>query len=134
MAFDAFGEQHASLDEFFAARWPARVQLPDPLAIPARHGLAFRGLAGLRRHHPVASVHKINGGDVYNVRMSAANMADIARPSSLHPGGVNVGYADGHVVFVTDSIDYRIYQAIMTPNTRSSDMPMNQHVLDSDAI
>lgn len=37
-----------------------------------------------------------------------------ARPSSLHPGGVNVAMADGSTQFVNDKIDYLAYVRMMT--------------------
>ena len=74
----------------------------------------------------VATRHRINGGDPYNEQMTIANYADIARPSSLHVTGVNMAMADGSVRFVNESLDYRAYQAMMTPNGRSSDVPMNE--------
>lgn len=84
--------------------------------------VAFAGAAG------VLPVHKINGGDVYEQFMQSTNFADLARPSSLHVSGVNMAMADGSVHFVVDTIDYRTYQAFMTPNGRSSDVPMNEFV------
>ncbi len=33
---------------------------------------------------------------------------------SLHPGGAHFSYADGHVVFVSDSIDFTVYQDLAT--------------------
>ncbi|GAB6164663.1 hypothetical protein JCM19992_06630 [Thermostilla marina] len=39
-----------------------------------------------------------------------------ARPSSLHPGGFIVAYADGHAAFVGDDIDYQLYQQQMIPD------------------
>lgn len=36
-------------------------------------------------------------------------------PSSLHPGGVNCVYADGHVGFVSADIDGRVYISLMSP-------------------
>ena len=38
------------------------------------------------------------------------------RPSSRHPGGVNAFFGDNHGVFLPDSLDYVIYQHIMTPD------------------
>ena len=33
---------------------------------------------------------------------------------SLHPGGAHFSYADGHVVFLSDSIDFTVYQDLST--------------------
>ncbi|HUT91685.1 MAG TPA: DUF1559 domain-containing protein [Thermoguttaceae bacterium] len=37
------------------------------------------------------------------------------RPSSRHPGGVNVYFGDGHGKFLAETLDYLIYQHVMTP-------------------
>ncbi|MHC4404330.1 MAG: DUF1559 family PulG-like putative transporter [Planctomycetota bacterium] len=37
------------------------------------------------------------------------------RPSSFHPGGVNVFFGDEHSVFLKDTIEYLTYQHVMTP-------------------
>ena len=39
--------------------------------------------------------------------------------SSYHQGGVVAYFADGHFQFIRDTIDYEVYQALMTPNGRS---------------
>ncbi len=40
-----------------------------------------------------------------------------ARPASNHPGGgFNVVFVDGHVTNLQPSIDYEVYQALLTPN------------------
>ena len=80
----------------------------------------------------VAKVHKINGGDVYNELPTLANLPDVARPSSLHVAGVNMAMADGSVQYVNDAIGYRVYQAKMTPNGRSSDVPVNEFIPTSE--
>lgn len=41
-------------------------------------------------------------------------------PSSRHPGGVNMTYCDGHIVFVNESIDPTLYGMQMTPNRTNS--------------
>jgi hypothetical protein len=41
---------------------------------------------------------------------------DYARPSSWHPDGVVVAYCDGRTEFMADTIDYRVYCHLMTPN------------------
>ncbi len=38
-----------------------------------------------------------------------------AAPNSGHPGGVNVGYADGSVGFISDSIDISVYARMISP-------------------
>jgi prepilin-type N-terminal cleavage/methylation domain-containing protein len=79
--------------------------------------------------------HKINGGgdtvseDIFTLQMTAANSPDLARPSSAHVDGVNVGFADGATRFVAQSINYRVYQAIMTPRGKSSNVPWAEFVL-----
>jgi len=42
------------------------------------------------------------------------------RPSSKHPGGVNVAFADGRVDYVNENIDYMIYCLMMTPEGKKS--------------
>jgi hypothetical protein len=39
---------------------------------------------------------------------------DFARPSSKHPGGVNMAFAAGNVLFVKDTISYFVYVKLMT--------------------
>lgn len=50
---------------------------------------------------------------------TTSNMATeylaFARPSSRHPGGVIMTFCDGHTQFVADTIDYGVFQHIMTP-------------------
>jgi prepilin-type processing-associated H-X9-DG protein/prepilin-type N-terminal cleavage/methylation domain-containing protein len=46
----------------------------------------------------------------------AASKFVLARPSSHHPGRVNVAFCDGHVRSISDSIDYFVYSQLMTPN------------------
>ena len=54
----------------------------------------------------------------------------VARPSSDHSGGIVVtSMADGSVKNLRDTIDYHVYQALLTPNTRKSDMPYNRYIL-----
>ncbi len=54
---------------------------------------------------------------------------DTARPASLHPGGVNVVFADGHTGFVRESISYVVYQQLMTGYGEKSDMPNWKYTL-----
>ncbi|MCC9603971.1 DUF1559 domain-containing protein [Stieleria sp. JC731] len=91
---------------------------------------------GIGTYPAVASVHKINGGasnqaaDRIDVMtMNYGNCRDLARPSSMHPGLVNTCMADGSVRSLTQSIDYRVYQAILTPNGVKSEVPFQDFLL-----
>ncbi|GAA4443591.1 DUF1559 domain-containing protein [Novipirellula rosea] len=86
----------------------------------------------------VNSLHKINGGggttgtDIFTLQMNATNAADLARPSSAHVDGVNAGMADGGTRFIGENIDYRVYQALLTPRGKSSSVPWPEFVLSDD--
>jgi prepilin-type processing-associated H-X9-DG protein len=41
-------------------------------------------------------------------------------PASNHPGGVNVAYCDGHIVFVSEGVEPRVYAQLMTSNRNKS--------------
>jgi prepilin-type N-terminal cleavage/methylation domain-containing protein/prepilin-type processing-associated H-X9-DG protein len=43
-----------------------------------------------------------------------------ARPSSYHSGGANVVFCGNNATFLRDSIDYRVYVQLMTPDGRKS--------------
>lgn len=84
----------------------------------------------------VSSFHRINGGgttvsdDIFNKTIANIQDArDLARPSSAHVDGVNAGFADGATRFITQSVDYRVYQALMTPRGKSSNVPWPEFVL-----
>ncbi len=80
---------------------------------------------------------KINGGgdtvaeDIFNLQMSKHKnaAAALARPSSAHVEGVNCAFADGSTKFINAGIDYRVYQAMMTPRGKSSNVPFKEFVL-----
>jgi prepilin-type processing-associated H-X9-DG protein len=42
------------------------------------------------------------------------NSARFARPASNHGSGVNVVFCDGHAQFLRESIDYIVYQQLLT--------------------
>lgn len=90
---------------------------------------------------PANGVWAINGGlgaqDKFNISMAAGNTvqnSSLARPSSAHVDGVNMAFADASVKFIQDSIDYRVYQALMTPRGKSSNVPFNEYVLQGEAL
>ena len=97
----------------------------------------YRDDQSVRNSTPPAEVMKINGTDgtdIFGLLMNNANAQFLARPSSAHNSGVNMGFADGSSRFVSDSIDYRVYCALMTPRGKSSDVPFNEFVLDSSSF
>ncbi|PHQ32633.1 DUF1559 domain-containing protein [Rhodopirellula bahusiensis] len=65
-------------------------------------------------------LHRINGEHelTMHMQMSRTNAADLARPSSAHAEGVNVSMADGGTRFISETIDMRVWQALMTPRGR----------------
>ena len=46
-----------------------------------------------------------------------------ARPSSQHPGGVVASFCDGHQQFISQDIDYRVYEQLMTPDSKAAGIP-----------
>jgi hypothetical protein len=47
-----------------------------------------------------------------------------ARPSSNHPGGVLATFCDGHQQFISEKIDYSVYQHLMTPDDKGAGLPV----------
>ncbi|TWT79845.1 Type II secretion system protein G precursor [Planctomycetes bacterium CA13] len=89
----------------------------------------------------VTTFHRINGGgstvsdEIYNKSITdALTGRQLARPSSAHTDGVNIGMADGATKFLTESVDYRIYQALLTPRGKSSLVPWPEYILDPEAL
>ena len=82
----------------------------------------------------VNAFHKMSGGQgdrnkITSLRMTPNNCYDLARPSAIHPESVNMTFADGSVRTINKSIDYRVYQAVLTPHGRKSDVPQSEFVL-----
>ncbi|WP_182866391.1 DUF1559 family PulG-like putative transporter [Stieleria mannarensis] len=73
-------------------------------------------------------IHRINstiaGRPIEALELTQANAHDLARPSSLHPGGVNIVLADGSLRFLSETVDYRVYQSLLAPNDAHSDAPL----------
>ena len=97
----------------------------------------FNGSTAIDNNSPFV-VPAINEGfgteDLSITRMSTTNAHLVARPSSNHPDGVNMGFADGSSRYVVDSINYRVYQALMTPRGKSSDVPLREFVPTGEEI
>jgi len=87
---------------------------------------------------PIPEIIRINGGhvDMANHHLPIPSeerkidgifwLAAIARPSSNHAQGVNMAFADGRVKFVSETVSYRVYQAVMTPFGSRSDVPFKK--------
>lgn len=54
---------------------------------------------------------------------------ETARPSSNHSSGVNVAMADKSTRFLSQDIDYHVYQSLLTPYNRKSAMPLKLYNL-----
>ena len=52
-----------------------------------------------------------------------------ARPSSVHPNGVNVVFCDGHAIFLSDKIDYYVYTLLMAPYDRGVKDPQTGQLM-----
>jgi prepilin-type processing-associated H-X9-DG protein len=71
---------------------------------------------------------KINGDELGNTAIAlfySPLLPRFARPASNHSGGVNVAFCDGHTGFIPDTIDYIVYQQLMTPNGRRCVDPLD---------
>jgi len=47
---------------------------------------------------------------------AAVQNLGLSRPSSNHPGGVNMTFCDAHLKFITDDIGYEVFKQLMTGN------------------
>ena len=78
---------------------------------------------------PVSTRMRINGErtnllSLHDGSPSDDEIVERLRPSSNHPGGVNVVFSDSHGRFINEAMDYHVYQHLMTPNGDASDMPL----------
>lgn len=55
--------------------------------------------------------------------------ASHVRPSSQHPGGVIMAFADKHATFIRDNVDYKVYQALLTTNNPKARVPYRNYFL-----
>ena len=69
---------------------------------------------------PKLKAIKINGTDE---SLASVNAIYRARPSSNHPGGVNVVFCDSHTQFLREDIDYDVYARLMTPDGKNAKVP-----------
>jgi prepilin-type processing-associated H-X9-DG protein len=60
---------------------------------------------------------------------SSPQASVFARPSSYHPGGVNMAFCDGRVTFVSQDIDYYVYCMLLSSNGARVRKPGTNNVL-----
>jgi prepilin-type N-terminal cleavage/methylation domain-containing protein len=75
---------------------------------------------------PVPEHAKING---MKKNPPAGVGAELFRPSSNHPGGVNTTFADKSTRFLNEQIDYWVYASLMASDDRHSDLPHGKSYL-----
>ncbi|MEM0925774.1 MAG: DUF1559 domain-containing protein [Planctomycetota bacterium] len=82
---------------------------------------------------------KINGAasnvaadSIYVLQMNFDNCRQLARPSSLHPGIVHMVMADGATKAVAETIEYQVYQAMLTPYGQKSSVPNPDFILTNE--
>ncbi len=84
---------------------------------------------------PAYAEAKINSVKPFNSLDNATAMATLtpsmARPSSFHPGIVNVVFADGRTTSLSEKIAYHVYQALMNGHGTRSDAPFRSYVLQA---
>lgn len=77
--------------------------------------------------NPAYAEAKINGLN----NIAQGGLPSTARPSSFHPGIVNVVFADGRTTSISERISYHVYQALMTGYGKRSGSPRSDYVLRS---
>jgi prepilin-type N-terminal cleavage/methylation domain-containing protein/prepilin-type processing-associated H-X9-DG protein len=77
----------------------------------------------------------VQGGVVQNAPQAnqrgsnSTSALTFARPSSYHPGGVNVIFCDGHGRFLSQDIDYYVYCLLMSTNGQKVRLPGSNKIL-----
>ena len=68
-------------------------------------------------------------GDILAAGVYDPTTPRFARPASSHGSGATIAFCDGHAMYLRDDIDYKVYQALMTPNGRKCVNPANPTVI-----
>lgn len=96
---------------------PMTATSPAVIANPITNGVIPAGVVGPHM--------KING------KGSPSHPAETWRPSSRHPGLVQMVFADGSTRSVSEGLEYHVYQSLLTPDNAKSDMPQRKYVLNA---
>ncbi|MDB5307952.1 MAG: hypothetical protein JWO38_2154 [Gemmataceae bacterium] len=92
-----------------------QAQVPPAVPVEADSHAGWTWLRGSDRHAQYAHLYPPNS------RLLDCNTTwlvgwSLITARSNHPGGVNVAFADGHTVFISDQIDLAAWRAMGTPN------------------
>jgi prepilin-type N-terminal cleavage/methylation domain-containing protein/prepilin-type processing-associated H-X9-DG protein len=82
---------------------------PAPASNPPSGGDKPQKINALRTSPPLGDTDLPTSPD-FNTFLA------LSRPSSNHPGGVNMGFCDGRVSFIGDEVNYEVYKQLLTPN------------------
>jgi len=73
--------------------------------------------------HQTANENRKVNGNKTDAPPAATNELDSARPSSFHPGGVNVAFCGQNAQFMREDVDYEVYIQLMTTDNEESSAP-----------
>jgi prepilin-type processing-associated H-X9-DG protein len=73
-------------------------------------------IQGDRQNYSHTQIPNRRACNYANIGVDGRGTITMMGASSLHPGGVNVAFMDGSVKFIKNSIAYRTWYAIATPN------------------
>jgi hypothetical protein len=73
-------------------------------------------------------------GSSCNFECNTSERSQNARPSSEHGGGVNVAFASGRALFLHETIDYKVFRALMTLNEKNSNSPERNFILEDASL
>lgn len=128
--WDSYGKYAFHTDSYIPFGIPSTQQAPlKAHASPFEQGGTV--FCWLWRYDQAAPATAPNGCDLVPVEakinglkiQSTQRVPTTLRPSAEHPGGVNVAFADGHMIFLRETIDYHVQQQLMTPFQRASNAP-----------
>jgi prepilin-type N-terminal cleavage/methylation domain-containing protein/prepilin-type processing-associated H-X9-DG protein len=110
-------QQTLMLSEHITPGWWARVD-DQGNVLPLLEGdVGF--MWGLAANETDLEALRFTGADPSNPQPDDLEPGP-GNPSSNHPGGVIVTFCDGHTHFLSDRVNYRVYQHLMTPDSRKA--------------
>jgi len=99
-----------------AGQWLAFDTSANPAPLPVEE--RFVGMVWCPHQEDSSHSHEDKHGGINDDLETGADDPRLifARPSSFHTGGVVVAYCGGQVKFLSEQIDYEVYQLLMTPD------------------